>query len=91
MVSLRGPMALEDRSRWVVSSGMGTGMVVLGPSPRQSTLVRLKLSNRPKLSTSQWQLGWQFLTTLARDKASRARPSHRGRVIMFWREETDMF
>lgn len=47
MVSLSGPKALEDRSKWVVSSGMGMGMEGLEGRPLQSTLVRLKLSNSP--------------------------------------------
>lgn len=79
-------MELEDRSRWAVSSGMGMGMVVLGPSPRQSTLVRLKLSNRPKLSTSQRHPGWQLLTAPDWTEASSDRPSHRRGVIMIWRD-----
>lgn len=79
-------MELEDRSRWAVSRGMGIGMVVLGPNPLQSTLVRLKLSKRPKLSTSQWQPGWQFFTALDWTETSSDRPSHRRSAIMLWRE-----
>lgn len=62
------------------------GMEALGPSPRQSTLVKLKLSKRPKLSTSQWQPGWQFLTPLDWASASSERPSHSKRAIILWRE-----
>lgn len=69
-------MALNDRSRWVVSSGMATGMVMPGPRPWQSTLVRLKLSNRPKLSTSQWHPGWQLLAVPDEAEASSHRMSH---------------
>ncbi|KAA8593854.1 hypothetical protein FQN60_004688 [Etheostoma spectabile] len=89
-------MALEDRSRWAVSSGMGMGMVVAGPNPRQSTLVRLKLSNRPKLSTSQRQPWWQFLTALDWTETFGrlftsplpfSRPPQRSRVPVIYNEE----
>lgn len=79
-------MALKDRSRWVVSSGMATGMEMPGPNPWQSTLVRLKLSNRPKLSTSQWHPGWQLLTALEAE-ASSNRSGHGEGAIGFWKKE----
>lgn len=40
------------------------------PIPLQSTLVRLKLSKRPKLSTSQWQPGKQVLVVLKHGRRS---------------------
>lgn len=75
-------MPFDERSNEEVSKGIETG-IVFGPSPLQSTFIRLKLLNSPKLCSSHRHPGWHVFTVLKkRTRSAETLPSRRMAIVL---------